>query len=205
MLGNRIKQYRLNNSYSQKDLANILGVSTRSIARWEQGKNKPNSEELRKLSALLGMSENELTDNSEPKDDLLETEPSVLEKITEGVDNLVTGQEVINDTLLSTKDIYLMKQNQLVDQLRKQNEQLLLKLEEQSKIIESYKEKIDIFSLEKQHKRIRTTTIIITCILILLIVIGTLIYYINYGYKEDILEGSIEDGNEFYFEIDEDT
>ena len=143
MLGKRIKQFRLNNDYSQKDLANILGVSTRSIVRWEQGKNKPNSEEIKKISALLGISENELYDDTLSVDEVLETDLSVIVKISEGVENLVTGQEVINDTLLSTKGDYLIKQDQLVNQLQKQNEQLLLKLNEQSEVIESYRKEMD--------------------------------------------------------------
>lgn len=204
MLGKRIKLFRLNNNYSQKDLANILGVSTRSIVRWEQGKNKPNSEEIKKLSALLGISENELYDDTLSVDEVLETDLSVIVKISEGVENLVTGQEVINDTLLSTKGDYLIKQDQLVNQLQKQNEQLLLKLNEQSEVIESYRKEMDLFRLEKYHKRLRTIIFAITCLLILLLVLGTWIYYINHGFKENNIEGPIEDISESYFEINED-
>ena len=40
LLGNRIKQYRINAEMSQQDLENESGVSVRSISRLEQGDRK---------------------------------------------------------------------------------------------------------------------------------------------------------------------
>lgn len=206
VIGNRIKRYRMNNNYSQKDLANILGVSTRSIVRWEQGKNKPNADELKKLSTLLCVDEDELINDSDNNDeDLLDDEPSVLDRISEGVENLVTGQETINDTLLSTKNIYCSKQDQIIENLKKQNEQLLLKLEEQSNVIATYKEEIDTFRLDKHHKQIRTIAIIITCLIFIAILLGTWIFWMNNSYQvnDDVIEGSAGEGTPSYFIIDE--
>ena len=42
-----------------------------------------------------------------------------------------------------------------------------------------------------KHRRIRTVAIIVTCIIILAIVIGTWFYLMNYGFGGDIVEGSV--------------
>ena len=60
MSGLKIKQYREINKYSQRDLASILGVSMRSVARWEQNESKPHPDEMNKITKLLGITEDEL-------------------------------------------------------------------------------------------------------------------------------------------------
>ena len=204
MIGKRIKRYRINNNYSQKDLANILGVSTRSIVRWEQGKNKPNADELKKLSTLLCVDEDELINDSDNDDeDILDDEPSVLDRISEGVDNLVTGQESITDSLLSSKELYLAKQEALIQELKSQNNQLLVKLDEQSSIIESYKNKIDISKVTLRYKRIQLVVILVTCLLILVLVIGTWLYWRNHGLKDEEVTVVSTEFSPSYFEYDD--
>ena len=78
MSGLRIRQFREKNKYSQKDLANILGVSVRTIVRWEQNSSKPCAEDDKDDIDLS---------SDEPKQD-------VLGRISDSVDNLVTGQEM---------------------------------------------------------------------------------------------------------------
>ena len=60
MSGLIIKKFRERNNYSQKELAKILDVSVRTIARWEQNNTKPNSDELKRLATLLSVTEDEI-------------------------------------------------------------------------------------------------------------------------------------------------
>ncbi len=90
MFGEKIKQYRENNSYSQRDLAEILGVSIRTVVRWEQDKSKPNPEDVKRIASLMGISEEELLNDSKDSGINLvrAKKQSTIEKISDGVDNL---------------------------------------------------------------------------------------------------------------------
>ena len=52
LIGNRIKQYRVNARISQKDLENESGVSVRSISRLEQGASVQLESLIKILTAL---------------------------------------------------------------------------------------------------------------------------------------------------------
>lgn len=52
LIGNRIKQYRINAGISQKDLEDISGVSVRSLSRLEQGASIQLESFIKVLSAL---------------------------------------------------------------------------------------------------------------------------------------------------------
>ena len=90
MFGEKIKQHRENNSYSQRDLAEILGVSIRTVVRWEQDKSKPNPEDVKRIASLTGISEEELLNDSKDSGINLvrAKKQSTIEKISDGVDNL---------------------------------------------------------------------------------------------------------------------
>ena len=90
MFGEKIKQYRENNSYSQRDLAEILGVNIRTVVRWEQDKSKPNPEDVKRIASLMGISEEELLNDSKDSGINLvrAKKQSTIEKISDGVDNL---------------------------------------------------------------------------------------------------------------------
>ena len=163
MSGLRIKLYREKNGYSQEDLARILGVTRRTVSRWEQNSSKPNEAELKRLATLLGVTEDEILSD---EDDLIspskDAGQNILGKISDSVDNLVTGQEIINERLANNRDEYIDKQSELINSLQDQNKQLLSKLEEQSRLIESYKKAVDTSRIEIRHKRIRTAVLIFT-------------------------------------------
>ena len=99
MSGLRIKLYREKNGYSQEDLARILDVTRRTVSRWEQNSSKPNEAELKRLATLIGVTEDEILSD---EDDLIrpskDAGQNILGKISDSVDNLVTGQEIINET-----------------------------------------------------------------------------------------------------------
>ena len=61
-LGNKIQSLREEHSLSQKELANLVGVTTGTIAEWEAGESDPNLAELSRLSKALNVSSDVLLD-----------------------------------------------------------------------------------------------------------------------------------------------
>lgn len=46
---------RVNAKLTQKELAELLGVSNVTIVNWEKGKSEPSAAQLRKISELSGI------------------------------------------------------------------------------------------------------------------------------------------------------
>lgn len=186
MSGVRIKWFRDKNNFSQRDLADLLGVSVRSVARWEQNKCKPYPDEMKRITKITGITEAELL-----SDDDTECEPkrTVVDKISDEVENLVSGQEMINESLNTNhKD--------LIRELQTRNEQL-------ATIIDSYKVALDTSRQDLHQKRIRTIAIVITCILILVLIFGTWLYWRNHGFDGKVIEGTAEMGTPSYYQVDD--
>ena len=59
-----LKSVRLENELTQKQIAQQLGVVESCYANWEQGRTEPNIEMLRKLSALLHVTVDELLNDN---------------------------------------------------------------------------------------------------------------------------------------------
>lgn len=59
-----LKSVRLENELTQKQIAQHLGVVESCYANWEQGRTEPNIEMLRKLSALLHVTVDELLNDN---------------------------------------------------------------------------------------------------------------------------------------------
>ncbi len=187
MFGTRLRNIRIEKGYSQKDLAEFLGVNVRTVSRWEQNNNKPNQEEMEKISKLFGIPEDELlVDELSDENNLEETNQNILNRLSDSVDNLVTGQENMNETITSNQD-------QLICELKRQNEELLSR-------IQAYEKALDIDRSVLRHRRIRTIAIILTCIAIIGLLIIAWIYWINYG---PVHEGPIEMGTPSYSEVDD--
>ena len=49
----RIRERRTGNALSQSELAERLNVSQATISLWEQGKGKPNKDQIQKLEQIL--------------------------------------------------------------------------------------------------------------------------------------------------------
>ena len=203
MSGLMIKIYREKSGYSQEDLAKILHVTRRTVSRWEQNSSKPNGDELTRLATLMGVTEDELLSDEDELSVLSNNKQNVLDKISDSVDNLVTGQEAINESL-TNNDVYFKKQNKLIKELQDQNKLLLSKLEEQSDLIETYKKALDLSKIEIRHKRIRTIIVAITCLIILALVLGTWCWVRNVGLgNHEFIEGSIVTSGPSYFDTDD--
>ena len=57
---NNLKRVRKNSGYTQKQVADKLGVVESCYANWEQGRTEPSIESLRKLSLILDVTVDEL-------------------------------------------------------------------------------------------------------------------------------------------------
>lgn len=191
MQGCRLRQFRTEKGYSQKDIAQILDVTTRTVSRWEQNNNQPSPDELEKLAKLMGTTVEEL--NNDSADD---AKQNVLDKIFDGVDNLVSGQDSINESLLLNRDEYIKKQDEILAELRNQNDDLKSELS-------SYKKELDITKNEMRHKRRITVIVAVTCVLILALVFGTWLYWRNFGEGNGILVGFDQMGTPSYSENDD--
>lgn len=60
MLGEKIKQYRENKNMTQNEIADILGVKSATVSKYESGALEPNIESLKKLAELFEVSIDEL-------------------------------------------------------------------------------------------------------------------------------------------------
>lgn len=60
VLGERLKQSRMNKRYSQGDVAKHLHISRQSISKWENGNSYPDLDNLAKLSTYYDVSIDEL-------------------------------------------------------------------------------------------------------------------------------------------------
>ena len=57
---NNLRSVRKNSGYTQKQVADKLGVVESCYANWEQGRTEPNVEMLRKLSQVFDLSIDDL-------------------------------------------------------------------------------------------------------------------------------------------------
>jgi len=56
MYGHRLKQLRENRKLTQEGLAEVIGVSTQQVYRWEVGKNDPTGDMIVKMAMLFEVS-----------------------------------------------------------------------------------------------------------------------------------------------------
>lgn len=61
-LGSNLKRFRIENGFSQGDLAEKLNVSRQAVSRWETGKTQPDIETLKTISVLYSTTLDELLD-----------------------------------------------------------------------------------------------------------------------------------------------
>lgn len=72
-IGHFLKEMRKGNGLTQEQLAEKLGVSNRSVSRWENAKNMPDFDLVIELANLYGISIEEIL-NGERKNDMIDKE-----------------------------------------------------------------------------------------------------------------------------------
>ena len=78
-IGSRIRKYREKQGLSQKELAQMIGVSNSRVSNWEQGINRPDADILASICRALNTSPSELLDVRLPQDNLNEQERKVIQ------------------------------------------------------------------------------------------------------------------------------
>ena len=61
-IGARIRKYREMRGFSQKELAQKIGVSNSRVSNWEQGINRPDADILADICKALNVSPEDLSD-----------------------------------------------------------------------------------------------------------------------------------------------
>ena len=56
MLGNRLKGLRNKKGMTQKELADMLGVTDGAVGMWERGRREPGGDKLLQLARIFGVS-----------------------------------------------------------------------------------------------------------------------------------------------------
>ena len=77
-IGARIRKIREDRGYSQKELAELIGVSNSRVSNWEQGINRPDADILVDLCKTLNVSPSELLDVHLKDDELNDMERKVI-------------------------------------------------------------------------------------------------------------------------------
>lgn len=77
-LGSRIRKFREARKLSQKELAQLIGVSNSRISNWEQGINRPDADIIVSLCKALTVSPSELLNVHLCEDELSNQEREVI-------------------------------------------------------------------------------------------------------------------------------
>lgn len=71
-IGNYIKEQRIKNKLSQRELSSIIHVTRQAVSNWENGKSLPDSEMLVHLSEIFNTSINEMLLGNDPEEEELQ-------------------------------------------------------------------------------------------------------------------------------------
>ena len=77
-IGARICKYREMRGLSQKELADLIGVSNSRVSNWEQGINRPDVDILSEICIALNVSPSEMLDVRLSPEDLSDQERKVI-------------------------------------------------------------------------------------------------------------------------------
>lgn len=89
----RLKELRKQKSdYTQKQMADLLGISTQAYSTYEVGKNSPNIYTLLKISKILGCTMEELMGESTPSDSSDNPSENQSKVDIENEDDIITVQ-----------------------------------------------------------------------------------------------------------------
>jgi len=91
LLGQRITESRENKAFTIKDAARRMGVTEKTIKRWESGKTQPRANKLQMLAGILGVPLLWLLDG-EYQFDPIEKRPSRLGKLEQKFERVIALQ-----------------------------------------------------------------------------------------------------------------
>jgi len=68
-IGARLRQFRMQASLKQEELADKIGVAKKTLQRWEYGETSPKASDMTRLCQVLGISEGELLHGPKEEDE----------------------------------------------------------------------------------------------------------------------------------------
>lgn len=77
-IGSRIRKYREERKLSQKQFAELMGISNSRVSNWEQGINRPDADILADICRVLDVSPSALLDVHLSEEELSDQERKVL-------------------------------------------------------------------------------------------------------------------------------
>ena len=93
MIGERIKELRKKNRYTQKQIGAMCGVSDISVYNWERNKVEPNTDTLCRLADIFGVSVDYLLGRTTDHEIKKEAPPAMAEGEAEVSFSFPTGDE----------------------------------------------------------------------------------------------------------------
>ncbi len=91
-IGDYISNLRRNKNLTQKELADLLGITDKAVSKWERGAGYPDISMLRPIADILGTSVNELLEGEEHRS-LQVNSDCELDKALHYADKLVASKE----------------------------------------------------------------------------------------------------------------
>ena len=99
-VGKRIREYRKSKSYTQDELAEIVGIDTVSLSKIETGRNYPSSENLMKLAEALDVEVYEFFIQ-----DMVKTNDELLDDIYKEINKMKNERKKLHTLLVSAKTL----------------------------------------------------------------------------------------------------
>jgi len=92
MIGDFISALRKNKNFTQKDLADLLGITDKAVSKWERGAGYPDISMLKPLADVLGTSVNELLEGK-ASENVSEAVEEDISKALDYADKIITSKE----------------------------------------------------------------------------------------------------------------
>ncbi|HGD1056919.1 TPA: helix-turn-helix domain-containing protein [Streptococcus agalactiae] len=104
MFSKKLKELRINNKLSQKQIAEQMNISQQAYAKWERGKNSPSLATLEKVANFFNLSIEELlSDGTVSLDNLLKAETITYQGKTLSEEDAFKVKEVLNIVISTIK------------------------------------------------------------------------------------------------------
>ena len=111
-IGNFIAQKRKEKNLTQAQLAQILGISNKTISKWETGRCMPDYSIIKKLCEELGITLSELIDGEEEKESIRVYDDEQILELLKRIQNLEQQKNILYGILLITMGIALLAVSQ---------------------------------------------------------------------------------------------